>query len=357
MRPFALPEKVRNRVFFLVLTLVALGSLEVVSRFFWMVRYRASFLDRTLHAFYGELKHVAEVEIRHDDGNFDVLLLGGSVMHSSFGPIDTRLKDSLESQLNKPCRIFNLATPSHSSRDSHTKYRHLADKRFDLVLVYHAINDLRANNCPPSLFRRDYSHYGWYDAINLLASHPENTVLVSPYTLNYVGRQLWQRLGMRASIPQDNAVAAWAHYGRDIKTVEAFKENMSGIAAIAAERGEDLVLMDYAYYIPPHYSPNAFTAKRLDYGKHITPIEVFGLPENVEKGLQLHNAVLAQVAAAHPAVIYLNQNANIPKSGLYFDDICHLTARGCKRFVENIVAQITVVDFGSSAERRRRLSE
>ena len=64
--------------------------------------------------------------------------------------------------------------------------------------------------------------------------------------------------------------------------------------------------MDYAYYILPHCPPNALTAKRLDYGKYITPIEIFGLAENVEKGFRLHNAFLAQVAAAHPATIYLN---------------------------------------------------
>ena len=115
--------------------------------------------------------------------------------------------------------------------------------------------------------------------------------------------------------------------------------------------------MDYAHYISPHCPPNAFTVKRLDYGKHITPIEIFGLAKNVEKRFRLHSAFLAQVTALHPATIYLNQDANIPKLSLCFDDICYLTARGCERFVENIVTQITAVDFGGSAERRRRFSE
>jgi hypothetical protein len=63
-------------------------------------------------------------------------------------------------------RVHLAAAGAQTSRDSYLKYRWLSSKRFDLVVLYDGINEACANNCPPNVFRADYSHYAWYRFLN-----------------------------------------------------------------------------------------------------------------------------------------------------------------------------------------------
>ncbi|MBM4266291.1 MAG: hypothetical protein FJ144_06735 [Deltaproteobacteria bacterium] len=142
--------------------------LEAVARGYWTVTHGTGFLaspSRVAHeVFYPELRAAGDTS---DPEVRTLLLLGASALHPEFGNVEARLRRELEAG-GKPVRIVNLAVPAQSSRDSYLKYRFLEDRRFDLVIVYHGINEVRANNVPPGLFRKDYSHYSWYERVNRL---------------------------------------------------------------------------------------------------------------------------------------------------------------------------------------------
>jgi hypothetical protein len=95
------------------------------------------------------------------------------------------LREQLASLGHRNVRVFNLAKPAHTSRDSLLKYAALGEARFDLVIFYHGINEARTNNAPPEIFREDYAHYSWYETVNALAPYHGAALLALPYTLRY----------------------------------------------------------------------------------------------------------------------------------------------------------------------------
>ena len=56
-----------------------------------------------------------------------------------------------------------MSQGAHTTLDSYLKHKALHNKTFDVVVIYHGINEVRANNSPPEIFKPDYSHYAWYE--------------------------------------------------------------------------------------------------------------------------------------------------------------------------------------------------
>jgi hypothetical protein len=301
-----------------------------------------------LYAYYPELRSSGELpeapparaQTRPVQGDefYDVLLLGGSVLHKSWGSVETELREQLASLGHRDVRIFNLAMPAHTSRDSLLKYAALGDDRFDLVIFYHGINEARVNNAPPDLFREDYGHYSWYEVVNTLAPYHGSAYFALPYTLRYLAIAARSYLTKNRFISTYEVRKEWARYGKDPRSAASFSRNVNAILELASQRGERLVLMTFALYIPEDYSRKAFTEKRLDYRLHRAPIEWWGLPEHVMNAVSAHNEIVRGVAARHKQVFLVDQASLMPGSALYFNDPCHLTAAGAARFVENMLA-------------------
>jgi hypothetical protein len=266
--------------------------------------------------------------------------LGASTLHNNWGNIEKVLLQKVEKRTRRKVRIFNLAQAAHSSLDDYYKYKYLASLKFDLVLLYDGFNEVRANNCPPGLFRRDYSHYAYYDDINIFGSHREAGFLVLPYLVHKLTVGIWRKYKQPEYIPANSPRREWVQYGCDIKTRECFKDNITKIVEIAAHKREPILLMTFAYYIPENYNRPKFQAKALDYGKHCYPIEIWGSPPCVQKGIELHNEVIKGISSRYPNVLFVDQDQLIPKSGRYFNDICHLSDEGCEKFVDNILEVI-----------------
>ncbi|MGB7159234.1 MAG: hypothetical protein WBD40_14290, partial [Tepidisphaeraceae bacterium] len=127
-------------MFAALLVVYVLALFEGASRLYWMSRGVPLFGTRRLEAAYfaslGETRILQQAIQRHDE-TYDVLLLGGSVLHRRFGTVADDLKHELERFTARPVRIHNLAEPGHTTRDSLRKYRLLDRQRFDLVIVYH----------------------------------------------------------------------------------------------------------------------------------------------------------------------------------------------------------------------------
>jgi hypothetical protein len=198
----------------LLWVVLCLSAGEVGARAFWRLRYHVPLRhpEKILYAFYPGLREAAVRRPAPGDGFYDVLMLSGSTLHVDWGPVEQALAEQLTEAGHPNVRMLNLAFPAHTSRDSRLKYAALAESRFDLVVVYDGINDVRANNAPPELFREDYGHFRWYETANALAPYHDTARLALPYTIRYLGISLYQILHPGRYVPSDGITwkRSWA---------------------------------------------------------------------------------------------------------------------------------------------------
>jgi len=289
--------------------------------------------------FFPEMRkcRVLTESITRDDEYYDVLLLGGSVVTDEYGTIAPLLRERLATLTERKVRLFNVGACSHTSRDSLLKYRMLEGKEFDLVVFYHAINETRMNNCPREMFRADYSHASWYDRLSRLERHRELNYFILPYTLEYLITGVLDSPKFGYYLPRHNAQdGQWLDHGSEIKTTECFRANLSEIVELARKRGAEVLLPTYAYSLPADYSLAKMKAHELDFAAHKTPVEVWGKPEAVIKGIEAHNTVTREIGRANRHVILVDLAAEMAGGAKNFDDVCHLTGDGCRSWVEAI---------------------
>jgi hypothetical protein len=342
--PPALRRSWRRRVLSWSLYAIYLVLLaEIASRAYWRFGKQVPFLkpNEIWYAFYPELKSsgVETAPVLDRDTTFDVLVLGGSTASPDFGTIGPDLQAAIETHIARPVRLFNLAAAAKTSRDSWLKYHALHNRHFDLVVIYDGINDTRMNNCPREDFRDDYTHCSWYRQVQLYQQQPASWFAL-PYTIRYLGVCLDESTGLHPYIPRQNPQNKWISNGGDIKTEAAFRANLSAILAEATSKDERVLLMTFAYHIPANYSPKRFKDRSLDYSRHSFAVELWGTPEHVAAGIDRHNAVIRDLARQYPGALFVDQQDLMPKAGRYFDDCCHLTADGCKLFVQNIMNHV-----------------
>ncbi len=312
---------------------------ELGARVFWVTR-GVPMIATGRYIYRSFYPSVARVERSPDDSDeecFDVLLLGASALHLDYGDIEHLLQERLTRSMGSCVRVHNVSEPGHTTLDSLYKYKHLEGRAFDLVLVYHGINEVRANNCTSERFRPDYDHFAWYQLINSYERNASGRFLVAPYTIKFVAMKIAGRLGWTDTLPMHRPSESSMALGCDVKTVESFRANLQGIIDLAGKRGERVVLATFAYYIPDGYDEAKFDARSLDYTTHLFPIELWGRPDCVAKVLDAHNRVIVELAQQSDNVLLVDQNALIPKNAEHFNDVCHLTHEGCLSFVQNIL--------------------
>lgn len=325
----------------LVFVCVCLASLELTSRLFWRLQgVPLTHPERVLQAFYPGLAKIEERHPAWTAGRMHVLLLGGSTLHPRFGSVHAELREQLAFAGHRDVRIFNLAAPGLTSRDSRLAYEAIGPEHFDLVVVYDGINEARANNVPPELFRDDYGHYGWYEVVNALARHHGRARLALPYTLEYLGLRVHEIVLAGRYVPRNSPRAEWLRYGGTVRSAGPFEANVRAILDRAAHRGEPVLLMTFATAVPPGYSGERFHASRLGYGLHSTPLELWGEPDNVQRAVAAHNEVLRSLARERPDVGFVDQARLLDGNLRWFDDPCHLSLRGSHRLVRNALPMV-----------------
>ncbi len=255
-----------------------------------------------------------------DDGSYDVLLLGASVLEQTAPALEQALRKDLDGHV----RVFNLARAAHTTRDSYFKCQRLAGRSFDRVIFYDGINDARMNCCADDVFRDDYRHFSWYDSLETRLA--AGTVSVSDILASKLNR---------GSLSFD--VASGRQFSDHVKTARAYRQNLESIVD-AAERGlGPLLLMTFASDIPNDYSEEAFRAHRLGYGhgKYDVGLDVWGTPTGVRAAIAAHNEVVREVASRHKKVLFVDEDKQMPKTGANFSDPCHFTDQGIATFVEH----------------------
>jgi hypothetical protein len=318
---------------------LCLLSLELTARLYWRLRgVPLTRPDRVLQAFYPGLGQIDARGERWNAAPTHLLLLGGSTLHPLWGTVQAELREQLAYAGVPDVRIFNLAAPGLTSRDSRLAYEAIgAEEHFDLVVIYDGINEARANNAPPELFRDDYAHYGWYETVNALARHHGRARLALPYTVEYLGLAIRQALFPERYVPRNQPRRAWLAHGGTVRTTAPFEANLRAILDRAARRGEPVLLMTFATRVPQGYSREAFEAGRLGYGLHLTPLELWGEPAQVQAAVDAHNEMIRALAAAWPQVRFIDQARLLGADARAFNDPCHLTLQGAHRFVENLL--------------------
>ena len=324
----------------------ALVMLEAASRTYLTAAHHVPFLrpDKEICRFYPQLRKVAADTAKNSC--YRVLVLGCSPIAPYKNDFNTVLAAKLQSRLAKPVKIFNFAKEGHTTRDAAVEYSYLAQEHFDLTVIYHGINDLRANCCPPSVFKPDYSHYYWYDELNLLVRHRRWIRWVSfPYSLQQIGMLAAHRIfGVSNRIPErlvdTNFVKNnWSRYGDSIKTAVTLEQNISSICSTAAGKGERVILMSFCAHFDPRYEEKHYASPALDYAQPLPfRIETYGEVDHLKKGLRVQNDILRAISRRYANASFVDQDSLIPKGKLFFNDLCHFTKRGTSCFVDNLIA-------------------
>ncbi|HEX5042739.1 MAG TPA: hypothetical protein VFV75_07520 [Candidatus Polarisedimenticolaceae bacterium] len=333
-----------NVLLLLVSTLVSLALAEVAARAYWRLAFAASFFhpDRVLYAFYPELKEVNRARPIREDRFQDVLLLGGSTLQKEWGEVEQALAERLAYAGHRNVRIHNLAREAHTSRDSLLKYDALSRARFDLVVLYDGINEARVNNVPPALYRDDYGHYSWYATVNALAPYHGRARLALPMTAHLLLTSMRRVLQPDRYVPTGWPRQDWLVYGGDLRSAASYRKNLGEILDVARRRGDPVLLLTFATYVPRNYARLAFKAGRLDYGRHLVPLEMWGAPDHVQEAVAAHNAVVRDLAAHTPGVRFVDVEERLAGQARFFNDPCHLTVEGSMAFADALLP--TVLD-------------
>ena len=307
-----------------------------------------------------------EREIRA--GEFRVLGLGASAFVTrEFQP---RFQELLNGapvfrQRDLSVRVASTGVPAHTSFDSLWKYQYwYRDYDFDLVLFYHGINDARANNYPRDVFRSDYTQFPYYQryapAFGWIERHP----LLSRSFAATLGASLIQRAKVqvapafeREAPYNDPLDDPWLAEGSDLKTPPVFSRNVEEVLRIARDRGQKVLLLTYAYYLPPDYTNERFLAQQTDYSfaPESVATEVWGRQQNVVAAIEAHHAATRRLAELHPNALFFDMERYMPKDREHFIDICHWTDRGRETFARGVleaIAQHESEILGTALARR-----
>jgi len=309
-----------------------------------------TFMDHSevIYLYYGNVRAVDKMVPKKGDGNFDVLLLGGSVLNPNNGEVAEKLKLQLkELDSSRSFKIHNVSYSGHTSRDSKFKMELLSKYHFDLVVFYHGINEVRANNCPNEVFKVDYGHFVWYDEINRVKKYSGHEISAIPLAFDYYKVIFTNMFFPTNYIPEGNPREGWREFGNNIKTEESFRSNLLDIKNIVNDMGSKLIVPTFTYCVDSNYSLQEFEKRRFRDERVRFPIETWGFPSNVTKGIEAHNGIIKELTNEE-GIVVIEMDSEMSKNDIMFDDVCHLTERGSGEFSKRIVKEIDVILNGSN---------
>jgi len=271
-----------------------------------------------------------------------VLILSCSTLHKEWGGFREILQKKLnESRGPESYQILNAAGIGFSSSDNLNCYKLLSDLKFDIVIDYSGINDSRFNNCPPDVYKEDYSHLAWNNEINCILRHHEMDYIVTPFILDFAYQFFYERIFPNRFIPIHYSMRpTWWSYGSQFKSLSSFKNNLLSIRDLAAKRKEQIIFIPYCFYLPADYSLERFKEKKLDYrfAPNSRETEIWGRPDNVSGFLNSSNQIVTSVASFDSAA-YLDIRSMMKKPS-YYADICHFSPEGLSLFSDLIAEKI-----------------
>ena len=241
-----------------------------------------------------------------DESHFNVVLLGASTA----GQLAAGLNEELIRIHGNNLRFYNLTNLAHTSRDSLYKFRMIAHKKLDLVLVYDGFNELRFNYTPS--FKADYSHVDRYSEIS--KRDMGGRVFATDFSRLF-----------GTTCPSNDLRPELLQYGSTIKTDVSLRDNLEEIAATC--RGQ-LVLITFAYHMPVDYEQQRLLGVEIyTRGEFNMSPDHWGRTEDIPRIMDAHNAVIRELAQRrHVTLVDLQRD--LPATRENFSDACHLSPAG-----------------------------
>ncbi len=263
------------------------------------------------------------IEVEKTPGTTRILTLGGSAFFNR--RMTDRLIEALGAASAEPVEVVGAALRTHTTLSSVFKYDLLSRYDFDVVIIYHGVNDLWANHV--MRFRPDYFHLSpWYKRSRLL----DRSVI---YRLIY---NKWIYSGSDMVRNSNYLKANQAGFAAE----HTFRQNMTTLVDAIRRDASVPILMTFASSIPAHYSQAAFESRSLGYNNPTDydrcSAEVWGAPDFVREGLRKHNRIINEISASKQ-VLLLDQERLVGKDLRWFGDVCHFSEEGTDRFIRNIV--------------------
>ena len=95
--------------------------------------------------------------------------------------------------------------------------------------------------------------------------------------------------------------------------------------------------MTFAYHLPHATAGSSAVESPADYASGKSMVQVWGLPANVARGVDVHNEVVQEIVLKNAGMLFVDQHRLMPRDREHFHDCCHLTKKGCAVLVRNIV--------------------
>jgi len=310
----------------LVITVVFL--IELSLRFKTSNELELPFFYDRYQRIYPELYHQT---IYYNENQTNILLLGGSVLGWTYENINNDSNGNY---------YINVAKPAHTSLDSLYKYRYFIKHgyQFDHVVFYHGINEVRTNNINPEYFKFDYSHYSDYRLIKWVLH--SRTLFFNSELIFTSYRFLNTYFNNRKTLPKHAPRADFLEYGGTINSRFSFENNLLNIVNVSRNEESILIIPVYAYNLPLNYSKESLIDGTLGYSleDRAFPIEIWGKPEYVLKGIDAHNQVIIQNAEKY----LLIDTSNISSYISNFVDVCHFSEMGKIQIISHISKSIDI---------------
>jgi lysophospholipase L1-like esterase len=290
---------------------------------------------------YGFLSKDGRLSLHKGDDEIRIAVIGASTTANLQLSYEEnwpgRLGALLERALpNKTIRVINAALPGFDTAQSVANLAlRVMPFRPDVVIIYHAYNDLKAIRADRQFFP-DYSHihrlpYGYHDK-------PPFYVGLLNRSMFYVRmRNRYRAMAQVSALTDDsrsNVVPEAAEH--------AFEQHIRAMVAIARSGGAKAVLSSFATLHDPGLAntgnSSAPQLSRLQQREfysllHFTP----GLTLSaIFNGISRYNAVLHKVATAEKTG-WVDNAILVPHEDEYFVDRVHFSAKGAARMADNFL--------------------
>ncbi|MCD4750636.1 MAG: SGNH/GDSL hydrolase family protein [Thermoanaerobaculales bacterium] len=244
-------------------------------------------------------------------GSLRVFLFGGSTSYS-LHYVNT-VREALQNQLNRDCSVTSFGRPRYTSYQARVLAQNVfAQYRPDVAVLYLGINDTI------------FDTFWWVDG-------PPNVGFMD-------WRDDWPPLlfqGIRYHLIHKRIRSTPSFPQGALRSERILRSNIEKIADEANQEGVHLVLSEFALAVPTDDQRLYSTIQDQE------PVmrHFWGNIESTIRAVDAHNAVLGQIAIQRD--IELAPVARmIPRSGEYFNDICHLTAIGNEILAKTVATSI-----------------
>jgi hypothetical protein len=314
------------------------------------------YLQNTLNIKDGKL-HINSHGFRADEitkskpyGTYRIFVVGGSTVLCDKMPfekthvrvLEKLLKQHYQQQIK--IEVLNAGNSWHTTEHSIIKYLFkIKDFDPDLIILWHAANDLYRSFAPKRLchrkFQSDYSHF-WGPISDVVFMHAEENTRFWPKIIphSFLLNRLYALFEGRFYTDLRKAIRSRKLKAIDISefpSLKSFRRNLNSMIQVVQNNEVKLILATQPFL----YNDGLSEAEK----KSIWFPEAFCTNENneypniksMELGVNLFNSETKKIAELHHIPL-VDLEANIPKNGTFFYDDFHYTEKGNKLMAETL---------------------